>query len=137
MESLDVPLHFIEQMSSVLEAPEDSAWFDAVSQLASSWGFGQVMLAILPRPGMRLEDAFIRTNYSSAWRQSYNDHNMAYFDPTVAHCTTRSSPLIWSPELFATEQQQTMYEEARSHGLRQVLPCRSMARARRRACCAS
>lgn len=118
MESVDVPLHFIEQMSPVLDAPEEASWFEAVAELASSWGFSQIMMAILPRPGMRLEDAFIRTNYSSAWRQTYNDHNMAYFDPTVAHCTTRSAPLIWSPELFATEQQQTMYEEARSYGLR-------------------
>lgn len=113
-----MPLHFIEQMSPVLDAPEEAAWFDAVAELAGSWGFSQLMLAILPRPGMRLEDAFIRTNYSAAWRQTYNDNGMAYFDPTVSHCTTRSAPLIWSPELFATEQQQSMYEEARSYGLR-------------------
>lgn len=113
-----MPVNFIEQMSSVLDASDEAAWFDAVTQLSNSWGFSQVMMAFLPRPGMRLEDAFIQTNYSSAWRQRYNDHNMAYFDPTVAHCMTRAAPLVWSPELFATEQQQTMYEEAQSHGLR-------------------
>jgi LuxR family quorum-sensing transcriptional regulator LasR len=43
---------------------------------------------------------------------------MVYVDPTVAHCTARSAPLIWSPELFATQEQQSMYEEARSYGLR-------------------
>jgi LuxR family transcriptional regulator, quorum-sensing system regulator LasR len=118
MESVDVPVNFIEQMSPVLDATDEAAWFDAVTQLASSWGFSQVMMALLPRPGMRLEDAFIRTTYSPAWRQTYNDHAMAYFDPTVAHCMTRSAPLIWSSELFATAQQQTMYEEARSYGLR-------------------
>lgn len=113
-----MPLHYIEQMSPILDAPGEAAWFDAVAQLADSWGFNQVLLAILPRPGMRLEDAFIRTNYSPSWRETYQEQGLAYIDPTVAHCTTRASPLIWSPDLFATGPQMSMYEEARAHGLR-------------------
>ena len=111
-------LNFIEQMQPVLDAPREDAWFDAVARLAGSWGFDRVLLAILPRPGMRLEDAFIRTNYSAAWRQTYSEEGFAYIDPTVAHCASRSAPLMWSPELFATRPQKSLYEEAQSHGLR-------------------
>jgi len=118
MESLAVPLHFIELMSPVLDAREESTWFDAVTEIAGSWGFSQTLLGFLPRPGMRFEDAYIRSNYAPDWRQTYNDHNMAYIDPTVTHCATRSTPLIWSPDLFTTQEQQSMYEEARSYGLR-------------------
>jgi len=105
-------------MQPVLDAPEEDAWFDAVEQLARSWGFDQVLLAILPRPGMRLEDAFVRTNYAPAWRQTYSEEGFAYVDPTVSHCATRSAPLLWSPAVFATAPQKSMYEEAQSHGLR-------------------
>jgi len=118
MESFQVSLNFIEQMQPVLDAPEEDAWFDAVARLAGSWGFDQVMLAILPRPGMRLEDAFVRTNYAPSWRQTYAEQGFAYIDPTVSHCATRSAPLLWSPGLFATKPQKSMYEEAQSHGLR-------------------
>lgn len=118
MESLDVPLHFIEELQPVLDAPEEGAWFDTVARLAKSWGFDQVLLAILPRPGMRFEDAFVRTNYASSWRQTYVEEGFAYIDPTVSYCATHASPLIWSPELFVTTPQQSLYEEARAHGLR-------------------
>ncbi|PXW25432.1 LuxR family transcriptional regulator [Paraburkholderia caballeronis] len=117
-ESFQVPLNFIEQMQPVLDAPEEDVWFDAVARLAGTWGFDRVLLAILPRPGMRLEDAFVRTNYASSWRQTYIDEGFAYIDPTVSHCASRSAPLLWSPGLFSTKPQKSMYEEAQAHGLR-------------------
>jgi LuxR family quorum-sensing transcriptional regulator LasR len=118
VENFQVSLNFIEQMQPVLDAPQEDAWFDAVARLAGSWGFDRVLLAVLPRPGMRLEDAFVRTDYSTAWRQTYSEEGFAYIDPTVAHCASRSAPLMWSPELFATRPQKSLYEEAQSHGLR-------------------
>ncbi|MBN3757606.1 LuxR family transcriptional regulator [Paraburkholderia sp. Tr-20389] len=113
-----MPQHFIEQMSPLLEAENDVTWFREVARLADGWGFDRVLVGILPRPGMRLEDAFIRSTYSPTWRQFYNEQGFAHIDPTVTHCMTKSSPLIWSPDLFDTNPAQTMYEEARAHGLR-------------------
>jgi LuxR family quorum-sensing transcriptional regulator LasR len=113
-----LPEHFIEQMSPLLEAEDDAEWFRALSRLADNWGFNRVLLAILPRPGIRLEDAFVRSTYSPAWRQFYTSQGFAHIDPVVAHCTAKASPLVWSPDLFTTNPQQTMYEEARAHGLR-------------------
>ncbi|WJF91902.1 LuxR family transcriptional regulator [Paraburkholderia bonniea] len=105
-------------MSPMLNATDEASWFDAVTQLAATWGFDQVLVAILPRPGLRLEDAFVRTTYSASWRQAYIKQGLAHIDPTVQHCATKSSPLIWSPTVFSTLPQQSMYEEARAHGLR-------------------
>ncbi|PLZ04439.1 LuxR family transcriptional regulator [Burkholderia sp. WAC0059] len=105
-------------MSPVLDAPEEATWFGAIERLADSWGFSQVLLGILPRPGLRFEDAFIRTNYASSWRQTYDRQGLVYIDPIVSHCATHASPLIWSPEIFSTRPQQSMYEEACAHGLR-------------------
>jgi LuxR family quorum-sensing transcriptional regulator LasR len=43
---------------------------------------------------------------------------LVHIDPTVEHCMARAAPLIWSPTIFSTTAQQSMYEEARSYGLR-------------------
>ncbi|CAG4897939.1 Transcriptional activator protein LasR [Paraburkholderia gardini] len=111
-------LHFIEQMSPLLEAPDETAWFDAITRLADGWGFNQVLLAMLPRPTLRLEDAYVRSTYPVSWRRAYDEQGLMHIDPTVSHCATRASPLVWSPEIFTTEPQQSMYEEARAYGLR-------------------
>jgi LuxR family transcriptional regulator, quorum-sensing system regulator LasR len=113
-----VSLHFIEQMSPLLDAPDEATWFAAVTRLAGTWGFDRVLVAMLPRPGMRLEDAYLRSTYSPAWRQIYEQQGFAQIDPTVTHCLTRSTPLIWSPELFATRAQRALYEGGCLHGLR-------------------
>jgi LuxR family quorum-sensing transcriptional regulator LasR len=111
-------LHFIEQMLPMRDAADDVTWFGEVARIAGGWGFDRVLVAILPRPGLRLEDAFVRSTYAPTWRQFYDAHGFAHIDPTVTHCTMKSSPLIWSPDLFTTSSQQSMYEEARAHGLR-------------------
>lgn len=111
-------LNFIEQMSPMLNATDEASWFGAVSQLTAAWGFEQVLVAVLPRPGLRLEDAYIRSTYSESWLQVYVKQGLAHIDPTVQHCVSKSSPLIWSPSIFSTQPQQSMYEEARAHGLR-------------------
>jgi len=112
-----VPLNYFEQMSPLLNATDEATWFEALARLADNWGFNQILLAMLPRPGIRLEDAFVRSTYAPSWRRAYDEQGLMHIDPTVSHCATRSSPLVWSPEIFTTEPQQTMYEEARGYGL--------------------
>ena len=111
-------LHFIEQMAPLLDAADEVEWFGAITSLAETWGFDRLLIAMLPRPTIRLEDAYVRSTYAPEWRNTYDKQGMVHFDPTVAHCATRAAPLIWTPELFKTPAQQSMYEEARSYGLR-------------------
>jgi LuxR family transcriptional regulator, quorum-sensing system regulator LasR len=111
-------LPYFEQLSPMLNATDDSTWFAELARLAEGWGFNRVLVAIVPRPSIRMEDSFLRSTYAPAWRQFYDAHGFAHIDPTVTHCVTKASPLIWSPDLFSTNPQQSMYEEARLHGLR-------------------
>ncbi|KAA1011222.1 LuxR family transcriptional regulator [Paraburkholderia panacisoli] len=105
-------------MAPLMDAADEAQWFGAIASLAETWGFDRLLVAMLPRPTMRLEDAYIRSTYAAAWRQRYDKEGLAHIDPTVAHCMTRAAPLIWSPGIFATTAQQAMYEEACSYGLR-------------------
>jgi LuxR family quorum-sensing transcriptional regulator LasR len=104
-------------MSPLWNAADESAWFEAISFFAGQHGFERFLIAILPRAGMRLEDAFLRSTYACEWRQNYDEKQLAYIDPTVAHCLSNTGPLIWSPDIFVTRSQQTLYEEARGYGL--------------------
>ena len=110
-------LKFIEQVSPMLSAPDESTWFGALAKLSEQWGFDKILLGILPRPTIRIEDAFIRSTYAPSWRDAYEKRGLVNIDPTVTHSVTRSAPLLWTPELFAGPAQ-TMYEEASAYGLR-------------------
>ena len=111
-------LHFIEEMAPLLNAADEAEWFGAIAGLADTWGFDKLLIAMLPRPTIRLEDAYVRSTYAPAWRRTYDEQGLVHIDPTVSHCATRATPLIWSPDIFMTAPQQSMYEEARAHGLR-------------------
>lgn len=111
-------LHFIEEMAPLLNAADEAEWFSAIAGLAETWGFDRILIAMLPRPTIRLEDAYVRSTYAPTWRRTYDEQGLVHIDPTVSHCATRATPLIWSPDIFTTAPQQAMYEEARSHGLR-------------------
>jgi LuxR family transcriptional regulator, quorum-sensing system regulator LasR len=117
-----VLLHSIEQMSPLMNAADETTWFNALTGIADHWGFDRVLIAMLPRTtGIRFEDAYVRSTYSQSWRESYVEHGFVHIDPVVSHCMTRSAPLVWSPELFATRPQRALYEMACSQGLRSGL----------------
>jgi LuxR family quorum-sensing transcriptional regulator LasR len=107
--------HFVDLMSHV----RVESWRERVLQLSAELGYERALLAILPNPNTPLQpgDAFLHSNYSEAWRSKYDSEKLEAVDPTVAHCATKSIPLIWTPDLFTAPKQQEMYEEARSHGL--------------------
>jgi LuxR family transcriptional regulator, quorum-sensing system regulator LasR len=117
-ERVKLALHFIEQMSPLVDAPDEATWFGEIAHLTDTWGFERLLIAMVPRPGIRLEDAYIRSTYAPDWRRTYDEQGMVHIDPIVVHCVTRTTPLVWSPEIFTTRAQQSMYEEASGYGLR-------------------
>lgn len=60
----------------------------------------------------------MRSNYATQWLNIYDQSHLLDIDPTIAHCATRSTPLIWEPAIFSGAKQREMYEEASSYGLR-------------------
>src|SRR5512144_1289328 len=110
----------IEMFSDLMSHDSVEDWCNHLLKLSNDLGYERTLLAIFPDKNtpIQAEFAFLHSNYPLAWRDKYDEEKMGQVDPRVSHCTTRSTPLIWTPEIFSTPRQQEMYEEARSHGLR-------------------
>lgn len=107
-----------ERFISLLECTTEEVWQKSIFQLGNAYGFEKTLIAVVPERATSLGDAFLRSNYSDQWRSNYDRKQLLNIDPTVAHCVTRSTPLIWEPAIFANKKQKEMYEEASSYGLR-------------------
>ncbi len=108
----------IERFTTLLECTTEGAWWASIFQIGKDYGFERTLIAIVPERSMSLGEAFLCSNYSTQWRNHYDGNQLVNIDPTVAHCVTRSTPLIWEPAIFANKKQKEMYEEASSYGLR-------------------
>ena len=107
-----------ESFQQLLRVDQESAWADALFDFGSGLGFDRCLVAIVPKPGMGLDQAYLRSNYPGDWRSFYDAEGLVHVDPTVAHCVAHSTSLIWSPGLFRSSKQQVMYEEASGYGLK-------------------
>lgn len=110
----------IERFAALLTCPSEDAWRSMMLRLGNEMGYGQMLFAVIPNRQSALEkdNAFLCSSYSPDWLNWYGANKLEHIDPVVAHCAQRHTPVIWSPEIFASKQQQSMYEEASSHGLR-------------------
>lgn len=111
-------MSFLGAFATLFEAGSEGEWCNSLFDLSKSFGFERTMFAVIPRPGMALEQAFLRSTYDNGWRTVYDERRMVHFDPTVSHCLTKTTPLVWSHEIFSDNAQKQMYEEACSFGLR-------------------
>lgn len=107
-----------ESFQQLLRVDQESAWCNALFDFGQHLGFDRCLVAIVPKPGMSLEQAYLRSNYPTDWRSFYDAQQLVHVDPTVAHCVAHSTSLIWSPGLFRSSAQRVMYEEASGYGLR-------------------
>lgn len=107
-----------DSFQQLLRVNQESAWCDALFEFGRGLGFDRCLVALVPKPGMSLEQAYLRSNYPAVWRSFYDTEKLVHVDPTVAHCVAHSTSLVWSPSLFRSGPQQIMYEEASGHGLR-------------------
>jgi LuxR family quorum-sensing transcriptional regulator LasR len=109
-----------EQFFDLMCCDSVAVWRNLVIKLSNSLGYEQILLAILPdrNTPVEAEFAFMHSNYSTDWRDKYDAEKMQHIDPTFTHCTGKSTPLIWSPEIFCAKKQKEMYEEACRYGLR-------------------
>src|SRR5574343_1395250 len=111
-------MHISESFQQLLRVDQESAWCDALFAFGRGLGFDRCLVAIVPKPGMGLEKAYLRSNYPADWRSFYDTRKLVHVDPTVAHCVAHSTSLIWSTGLFRSGPQRVMYEEASGYGLR-------------------
>ncbi len=109
-----------EHFADLIHCNSVTDWRNLIFKLANDLGYEQTILAIFPDQNTPLEPelAFLHSNYSSAWRNRYDAQKLWYIDPAVTHCTYKSIPQLWSPNIFYSKRQKAMYEEACSYGLR-------------------
>jgi len=105
------------KMMTLFEAADEDSWARTLYKLGRDQGFEQVLYGVVPSKHTKLESAFVKSNYSDAWRTHYDTNKLAYIDPTVGHCLNSSMALVWHPETFETAPQREMYEQASSHGI--------------------
>jgi LuxR family quorum-sensing transcriptional regulator LasR len=111
-------MHGIDDLVVLIEAPDENSWSNALFDIAKQNGFSQTVYGVVPDKKQPLENAFLRSNYSPAWRQIYDSAKLHYIDPTVTHCLKSTTPLIWAPDTFQSGIQKQFYEEACGYGLR-------------------
>jgi LuxR family quorum-sensing transcriptional regulator LasR len=109
-----------EQFADLMCCDSVAVWRNLVFKLGTDLGYEQTLLAILPdrNTPVEAEYAFLHSNYSDKWLGKYTAEKMHHVDPAFTHCTSKSIPLIWSPDIFSARGQKEMYEEACGHGLR-------------------
>jgi LuxR family quorum-sensing transcriptional regulator LasR len=110
----------IEKLSELICCDTVEDWRDLVFRMGCDLGYEKTRLAILPDPHapIEAEHAFQHSNYSSDWLNKYTADKLHHFDPTFLHCLSKSTPLIWSPDIFSGHRQKEMYEEASGYGIR-------------------
>ena len=62
----------MEPMSPLWRAADEKSWFEALASLGRKYGFDHTLFAVVPRPGMRFSDAYLRSTYARSWRQAYD-----------------------------------------------------------------
>jgi LuxR family quorum-sensing transcriptional regulator LasR len=107
-----------DQLVQLLESKDPERWAQSLFTLARDQGFEQVLYGMVPSRHTQFEHAFLKSNYSAAWRERYDSNRLAYVDPTVSHCLSSSVPIIWEPETFDGPAPRALYEEACGFGIR-------------------
>ncbi len=87
-------------------------------QTTTALGFDNYQIgAFFPAVG----ELLILSNFPKEWRQRYDDKDYLSKDPTVKHCWTHSSPLMWDEIEFskgrACSEEQRIMSEARNYKL--------------------
>ncbi len=108
----------LELFHSLANVSTEEEWSKEIFSLAAKLGFEQTLFALLKTKNEPLENAYIVSNYSKAWRETYDQQNLGYVDPTVAHTLNHSVPLLWTPEPFKKKNEKEFFEEASSYGLK-------------------
>jgi LuxR family quorum-sensing transcriptional regulator LasR len=106
------------RLLALIDAPDQARWRAQLIALAREQGFEKVLYGAVNSRHAKLENAFVTSNYSSAWRERYDAERRAYVDPTVIHSLSSNLPIVWGPDTFVDSGQRELYEEACGYGIR-------------------
>ena len=108
-------LYVEENLHLLLSINDQEMLADGLSTAASKLGFDYFAYGMqlkLPYSSPRYE---LVNNYPLLWQQAYSENAFLSEDPSVAHCLSSISPIVWSESLF--EGTPELWEGAKSFGL--------------------
>jgi len=108
----------IQRFAALLECKTEGEWLSSVLQLGKDYGFEHILVALAPSLPTTLDDFFLRGNVSDRWIEIYDSRRYINIDPALAHCITRSIPVLWEPQLFSSKAQKALCKAASRFGLR-------------------
>lgn len=118
-EQFDADYTTLAQFESILQARDPSQLGCELNKLTTHLGFQNYLYgAHLRLPNGELFQ-YIFSGYPEQWMKTYLDSNYIAIDPVVEHCfsSNKSYPLIWSQDLFNSQERMEFMEEARGHGI--------------------
>ena len=89
-------MSLIERFQGLMELDTEDAWCQELFRIGKELGFDYSLLAIVPKPGMKLEEAFLRSNYADDWRAAYDksQSGIRRSDSGALHCANDLTGLV-------------------------------------------
>lgn len=103
-------------IASIVEAPDGDELFRRVQKAAVSLGFERVLVGVQIQLPTMEPIQHVMSGWPDEYQQLYAQRNFVFRDPTVIHCQTHSTPIVWSPDIYSERSYEVM-EEARRFGL--------------------
>jgi LuxR family transcriptional regulator, quorum-sensing system regulator SolR len=112
-----------DNTQAILSATSEGEIFSATRKCAEKLGFDYCAYGARVALPVSHPKVVMYNNYSTAWQETYAKEGFLSIDPTVAHGSSSTLPVLWSDELFAGAGR--LWDAARSHGLTQgwAQPC--------------
>lgn len=102
-------LYLFENM---LAAMTSNDLLTAAQEVVEALGFQRFIYALRKfKPDGSADDFFFGT-YPGAWQERYQEMGYQFIDPTVSHCFAKTTPVIWTHQLFKDARAEQLHDEA-------------------------
>jgi len=103
-------------LDALARAGDAQSTFDVVAEMVRKLGFEWCAYGVRLRVPVTRKRTFLISNYDVRWQERYRDAGYLEIDPTVAHGSRSTAPLVWTQDVFRQGAQ--MWSEARAFDLR-------------------
>ncbi len=109
-----IDLDLFESLLSCSTVEELHATTTAISK---QMGFEYFLYGVQVNTSLTRPYQFALSGYPQKWLERYTEMKYQGIDPTVRHCSTRVTPIIWRNQVFKERDPARMQSEAKEAGL--------------------
>ena len=107
----------LASIASLVMATTEEEMREKMRAAARAAGFEQVLFGLeLRRPALA-PIQHVTSCYREDYQLVYRDNGFVMRDPTVWHCQTSPTPLVWDESMYTTPESRELMEVSRSYGL--------------------